>query len=69
MGISTTPSTIAKLVQVTYDHFLAAQAAMKKPDPALLDTEMKATQTGLEKLLEATKQWQAEPTFPHFPSK
>ncbi len=56
MGISTTPSAIAKLVQTTYDHFLAARAALKISDRSAYEREMGAVQLGLEELMKVVKE-------------
>jgi hypothetical protein len=63
MGLSTTPTTVARLVRTTNEHFLAAQAAQKKLDWVTYGREMKAVQAGLQKLLEATKSWQGVLSF------
>ncbi len=61
MGISTTPSSIAKLSQKAYDHFCKSQEALKNkplPDWATFGREMKSLELSLGKLVEATKQEQ-----------
>ncbi len=69
MGISTTPSMVAKLVKTTYDHFLTAESALSKFDWAAYGSEMKAVRLGLEKLLELMKQWQEGPIIPQIRTK
>ncbi len=57
MGISTTPTKIANMVRVTYEHFMAAQEAVKVLNWTTYGREMQATQLALEKLVEATESW------------
>ncbi len=64
MGISTTPTTIARLAQTTYDHFLAAQAASDDSDSLLYQKEMRAVQLGLEELMKVIKELPEQPNIP-----
>ncbi len=63
MGISTTPSAVARLVKEAHDHFVALQMARQKPlgDKAVIDQEMEALKVSLEKLMEATEQQTVKP--------
>ncbi|HLO14566.1 MAG TPA: hypothetical protein VK206_07045 [Anaerolineales bacterium] len=63
MGISTTPTVIAKLAKKAHDHFVISQEALKKqpsPDWTAFGKEMKALELSLGKLIEATKQEQVK---------
>ena len=61
MGISTTPTAVARLVRVTYEHFMAGQRALRERDWTTYGKEMRATQLGLERLRDATRQWVSLP--------
>jgi len=65
MGISTTPSVIAKLTQKAHDHLRKSQEALKNkpsPDWTTFGKEMKSLELSLGKLVELTKQEQASIT-------
>ncbi len=69
MGISTTPTVIAKLVQTTYDHFVDARAASNRSDRFTYEKEMNAVQLGLEELMKMVQELPEEPTIPRITLK
>ncbi len=66
MGISTTPTAVAKMVRITYEHWLAAQTALRRSDWTTYGKEIKAVGLGLKELREATRPWEGL-TFPRIP--
>ncbi len=66
MGISTTPSKVAGMVRVTYEHWLAGQTALGRFDWTTYGKEMKAVGLGLDELRKATRPWEGL-TFPRIP--
>ena len=58
MGISTTPTRVARLVSTTYDHFAAAESLLRSLKWAEFGKEVAAVKAGLKELRDLTSLWE-----------